>query len=454
LIVAVTATLTLILGAGGASLVYQQQIIPAITAKMKNQGGGSGGGPPGGGPPPARVRVAEIRQQMVKPRFDVVGRLEELERTTVAAEVSGKLTAVPVEAGDQVKADETVLARVDEVWSQLELEAAKADVAAAEATLDQSRRDLQQLEQLLKANSAQPKEVADQRAQVKANQAQLDAAIARRKRAEERVNRLVVTAPFDGVVVDKQAEVGQWVEPGSAVVEIISRGQIDAVLNVPEKHINTVSPGNEVPVLVEPLNRRVVGKVVAINPSGNNPARTFPVEVRLSDEGGRLKPGMSVTGQLPLAEKAQRLTVPRSAVSFGPQGAAIWLASGGNRATAGGAGGSGGNSGGGGDGPSGGGSPSNEGAQQQGKAGPMPSAKRLDVEVLFGIEDDYVVQPVGQPRQSELEAGRRVVIEGWERLAPGQALKIVGTGEPEGAEQVDNSPALGGDETVETSDAG
>jgi RND family efflux transporter MFP subunit len=419
LIVLITASLALVLGAGGVALVYQQQVIPGIMAKMQQQGPPGSGAP--AGPPPAQVRVAAMAERSLKPRFEVVGRLQELERTTVAAEVSGKLVAVPVEEGDRVEAGQTTLAKVEDVWAKLDLEAATADVAAAEATLDQSQRDLQYLEKLLEANSAKPKEVADQRASVKSDRATLDAAKARRARARQRVNRLTVTPPFDGVVVDKRAEVGQWVEPGTTVVEMVSRGQIDAVLNVPEKRINTVQVGDLVTVVVEPLAYQTNGEVVAVNPSGDNPARTFPVKVRLDDAKGKLKPGMSAIGQLPLAEAAQRLTVPRAAVSFGPRGASIWVAQ--PPAPAGVA-------------PPRDGEGAESGdSSEEGASGPpaMPKAKRVDVEVLFPIEGGYAIKPVAGDEGADLNADQRVVIEGWERLMPGQPLKIVGTGEPKAA---------------------
>ncbi len=48
-------------------------------------------------------------------------------------------------------------------------------------------------------------------------------------------------APFDGLVVSKMAEVGRWVDPGDAVIEVVSRGTIDAVVDVPERLIDRVT---------------------------------------------------------------------------------------------------------------------------------------------------------------------------------------------------------------------
>lgn len=340
------------------------------------------------GMPPAKVRLGVARLDNVQNRFEVIGRLVEVHRTTVAAEVDGKIVAVPAEEGDAVEAGKTVLARIDDVWAKLDLAAAEADVQAAKATLDQSQRDLSYLDALLASGSAKPKEVEDMRARVQSRQAELDAAIATRDRARQRVDRLSVLAPIDGVVIRKLTEVGQWVTQGDAVAEVISRGQIDAVVDVPESLINHVAMGDEVRVLIDALGQHVMGKVVAITPFGSNSARTFPVQVRLDDQQGKLKAGMSVTALLPMAEQSEQLTVPRDAVLSSSNGSVIWVAADG--------------------------------------AGPMPVATQVPVEQLFGEGERYVVRPLPGPSESALHDGSKVVIEGAERLMPSQSLLIVG----------------------------
>lgn len=350
----------------------------------ESQAGGPGGDQ--GGPPPALVRLASAEARPVQRRTRIVGQLEPVQRATVAAEVEGRVIAMPVEAGDAVTGGETVLAEIDEVFVKLDLAAAEADVLAAEATLEQSESDLAELEELQRRNSATQKEVTDQRAEVKANRARLDAAIADRDRAREAVDRLRVIAPFDGVVIEKMTEVGQWLDPGSAVAEVISRGEIDARVDVPEQYVNAVGVGMSVVVIVEPLGERVTGEVVSVNPRGAAAARTFPVEIRLSDRDGALKPGMSVTAEIPLSEQQEMLTVPRDAVQFSEQqGATVWAAV----------------------------------AMGQ----PMPQAVPLPVEVLFGAGDAFVVEPRPAAMGPPLSAGQRVVIEGAERLFPTQPLR-------------------------------
>lgn len=393
----VAAIVAAILAAAITYLAVTALASPGPDAAASPAGGGGGpgggaGGPGQGGPPPALVRLGEATLKQVQQRTRIVGQLTPVQEAIVAAEVEGRVTAMPIDVGDRVVAGETVLAEVDEVFTQLELDAAEAEVLAAEATLAQAESDLEELESLARRNSATEKEVNDQRAQVKADRARLQASIAVRDRFRERVQRLKVVAPFDGVVTEKLTEVGQWLAPGASVARVVSRGRIDAEVDIPERFINAVEPGMAIAVLIEPLgNRRVEGEVVSINPRGASAARTFPVEVRLSDQGGELKPGMSVIAEVPLTGEAQRLTVPRDAVQFSETGATVWA-----------------------------GVPMGESASATPSAVPMP------VRVLFGSGPDFVIEALPSGMGPPLSAGTPVVIEGAERLFPTQPLKAMG----------------------------
>ncbi|MEM6458635.1 MAG: efflux RND transporter periplasmic adaptor subunit [Planctomycetota bacterium] len=351
------------------------------------------GGPPGGGggPPPSNVRVAAVEVQTLAHRVPVIGRLRETRRVTVTSEIEGKLTAVDVDEGDVVTGGQTRLAQVDEVWAGLALEAAEAEVAAAEAELDQARRDLDQLEQLGRAGSARPREVEDQRTLTRANAARLDAAVAARDRARVEAQRAAVVAPFDGAVSRKLVEVGQWVEPGDGLIEMISVGELDAVIDVPERYVGAVAVGDPVEVRIGVLDASMVGVVEAVRPDGSTAARTFPVKVRLDDPDGRLRAGMSVVAEVPVRREAEYVTVPRDAVLWGDDGAAVWYVS--------------------------------------DQVGPGPAAMPEPVDVLFGVGDRYAVRPLPGGPGPVLTPGTQVVIEGAERLFPTAPLAI--TPEPD-----------------------
>ena len=363
------------------------------------------------GPPPALVGVAIVLKQQVQNQWDVVGRLVEVRRALVAAEQSGRVMEVAAEQGDKVEAGRTALARIDDVWARLALRVAKTDLQQEDARvreeaarLERAQRDVTFLEGLLESHSARPKEVTDAHSAVAEKQAAL--AVARSAvataevqiaRCEVDLARSTVLAPFDGIVIAKMTEVGQWVTAGSPVAEIISVGEIDAVIDVPERFVNFLRPGLDLEVVIEPLATSVTGKIASITPLAASAARTFPVKIRFDDRQGKFKPGMSVTAHVPTGERLERLTVPRDAVKQAPSGSVVW-------------------------------------ANLDGKA--MPIA----VKVLFGVGDRYAVAAIGGG--PPLLPGGQIVTEGAERLFPTQPLIV--TNQPPASAPADSAPAQEG----------
>ena len=199
--------------AGAMGLFMYNRLSAAGQAQQQAPDAGMGGMPPG------KVRVASSRNDTIQQRFRVVGRLREIRRATVSSEISGRLIEVPVEEGDVVTGGKTVLGKIDDIWAKADLADAEAQVAEAQSSLAQAKQDFEMLEELQKALSAKPREVQEAGHLVAQREAKLKEAIALRDRRKEEVERVTIIAPFDGVVVRKDAEVGQWVAPGTPVAE-------------------------------------------------------------------------------------------------------------------------------------------------------------------------------------------------------------------------------------------
>lgn len=189
-------------------------------------------------------------------------------------------------------------------------------------------------------------------------------------------------------MVAKHAELGSHVTVGTPLVEIISSGQLDARLMVPESAVNLLEEGEHIAIRIDPLKEEVEGTVVSVTPYGPTASRTFPVRVRLDDQQGRLKVGMSVTASIPTGPERESLVVSRDAVLVRPDGATVWVAMAGEQpATA--------------------------------EVQPVP------VTVSDRMRDQYAIEPETASGQQLLVDGATVVIEGLERLMPGQVVRIV-----------------------------
>jgi RND family efflux transporter MFP subunit len=379
--------------------------------------------------PPASVRVGVVEYRTLQNRVPLNGRLQEVRRVTVTSEIEGKIVEVRVDQGDRVMAGDepTVLATIDDTWAKLAQRSAEASVAEAKARVRQAEADLKQLESLQQAGSAKSKEVEDQRTLLDANRAQLQAAQATLDRAAQELERATIVAPFDGAISQKIAEVGQWVAAGDPVVEMISTGEIDALINVPERYIGGFAIGDPVEVQLDAVGLTLTGQIAAVRPDAQTASRSYPVKVRLKDPEGQLKTGMSAIVYLPNSAKREFITVPRDAVLMTDLGAQVWFAmdpammSGGPPPT-----------------ESDASETERESSQKPGPTDvpisdgppPMPLAMSEPVEVLFGDGDRYAVEPLPGAKFPALNPGTQVVIEGAERLWPTRRLIIMNSPDP------------------------
>lgn len=339
--------------------------------------------------PPALIRVGSVEKKSLQPTRAIVGRLAEIRKVVTAAEVAGKIINMPIEEGTEVVGGETLLAEIDEVWSRLALRKSEAQKASIEAQLQFQEREWERVKNLIAVNATTESELERVQAaldELKARLAETEAVITEQ---EERLARAKLMAPFDGVVVAKHAELGGYVTPGTPVAEIVSRGEIDARIMIPESAVGLISVGQPLKIRVDPLGEEFEGTVASLTPYGPGASRTFPARVRLDDHGGRLKVGMSVTAWVPIAAQQEALVVHRDAVLIRPDESLVWVAV-----------------------------PEEEGDSAD--VFPVP------VTVTARTRDEFAVEPETENGRRLLVAGAKVVIEGAERLSgDSQQVRIV-----------------------------
>jgi RND family efflux transporter MFP subunit len=220
--------------------------------------------------------------------------IEALQDTPIYARTTGYIAKWTADIGDRVKAGQ-ILAVIDGPDLDQELNQARATLAQAKANLELARISADRWKELGKQNAVAQQDVDQKVADYTAGQAGVVAAQAAVDRLAQLKDFQQVTAPYDGVVSARNAQVGALINAGAGV-EIFHVAETDVLrvfVNVPQTYVRSIRKGLEADVLVPEFPGRVFHGVVArFAGSLDSASRTLLTEVRLANPKGELFPGM------------------------------------------------------------------------------------------------------------------------------------------------------------------
>lgn len=266
-------------------------------------GGASGGGrgPGGMGGGPAAVEVVTVEQGSIARSVTVSGVIEPIRTVGVNSQLSGAVLAVNVEEGDAVSRG-AVLARMDD----REL---RAQLAAAEASLQVTEAAYERAEQLRDRRVITLPEYERERTAYAAAQAQVD-------QLRTRIGYATVNAPVAGVITEKRVEAGDVVGSQTRLFDLADVSTLVVRVGVSELDVVEVNPGDRVRVALDAFpGREFQGRVRRVFPSADPTTRLVPVEVALEGTGAR--PGFLARTTFELGERENVLLIPASAVVSG-----------------------------------------------------------------------------------------------------------------------------------------
>lgn len=267
------------------------------------------------------VSVTSPRQEALTGTLNLSGTLTAERRAGLSPRVDGLVADVAVDAGDQVKAGDTLLS-LDDALARQTLARLQAVTAQARATLDNAQRLVDEARPLVQDKHLPRSELANREAGLALAQAELAAARAAEREQSEILSRHRLPAPFDGVIVQRGTEAGEWVTRGTPVLELVATDRLRLDVQAPQEHYRELSDDSSVQVRLDALDDQTLpGRIVARVPVSDPASRTFLVRVVVDDPQHRLMAGSSATARFRVSGQAQaRLVIPRDALLLHPDG--------------------------------------------------------------------------------------------------------------------------------------
>ena len=252
-------------------------------------------------------------------------------RATVAAKITGRVTGVFFDEGMHVPQG-FVLAKLDDSDVRRALDSAVADRNATEAQNADFQVQLKNAEielhraQELQAAGVQSQETLDNarttadslRAKIALTKQQVAASDARIQEARQAVDNCVIRAPFDGIIVSKDAQVGEMVSPISAgggftrtgIATIVDMNSNEIEVDVNEAYIARVEPGQPVTAVLDAYpDWQIPSKVRTVIPTADRQKATVKVRISFLKLDPRILPDMGVKvtflGEAPVENKGE-----------------------------------------------------------------------------------------------------------------------------------------------------
>ena len=213
-------------------------------------------------------------------------------RSEVAAKIIGRVAAVHADEGQRVNRGQPLLT-LETDYLRLNLQAAQAEMARAQAMMNEAQRDLARKQELIGKGSI-PQATFD-RSQANFDQARAAHAGASAQVAllRQQVNDSTLRSPISGVVESQRAEVGQKLGDGAVAFVVAQTSPLKLRFSVPERYLGRIVPGKRVVARVDPYpSETFEGTIRTVAGVIDPRTRTMFAEAEFGNADGRLRPGL------------------------------------------------------------------------------------------------------------------------------------------------------------------
>lgn len=273
---------------------------------------------------PLRVEFVTVERTQTSATFDTTGEVIARDPITAAFSEGGRVTDVLYDVGDHV-AKGTVLARIDNTQQSESLNAARASLDAANATLTQAKADEARQDRLLERGFATRAARDDALQALRAAESAVVRAEAEVERAQSDLDDTVLEAPLDATITDRQAEPGLVISPAQAAFTLAPQGRRDALFNVPDALYAEKPAELDIDMhLLETPDHKLKGRVREISPLVSEETGAVAVTVTILDPPSTMQIGEPIRGQIKLPSSSV-ISLPWTALTATQDGPAVWV---------------------------------------------------------------------------------------------------------------------------------
>ena len=264
------------------------------------------------------------------------GKVESTETAVISTRLMGFITKINVRPGDRVKKGQ-LLATISNGDILAKHAQAGAMVTESEAALSDAKKDYERYQQLYEQQSASVKEFENIALHYNSVKAKTEAARQMQKEAEAMLAYSHLTAPFSGVVTQRNADEGSMANPGMPILVLEQAGSYQVNTFVSENDISKIKTGAAAEIVIKSTGQNIQGTVSEVSPSSRMNGGQYLVKVRIDQTGKQgLFAGMyahvAISSSAVKSSDEERLLVPGKALVKRDQLHGLYTVSDGNTA--------------------------------------------------------------------------------------------------------------------------
>jgi len=277
-----------------------------------------------GGEDAAAFRYGEVTRGDLSQSVSATGALGAVTTVQVGTQVSGQVSAIYADFNDQVKKGQ-LLARIDPTLAEQAVQDAQAGLDRARAGVQQAQADYARNRPLFDAKVITAEEFQGYEYKLRVAQADLKSAQVTMQRAQRYLGYTEIYAPIDGVIVERNVDVGQTVAASFSAPQLfliandLSKMQILA--SVDESDIGQIHEGQPVSFTVQSFADRTFHgtvKQVRLQSTTTENVVNYTAVIEVGNPDGKLLPGMTATVDFQTGSATNALLVPNAALRFTP----------------------------------------------------------------------------------------------------------------------------------------
>ena len=261
--------------------------------------------------PPQAVSTVVAANREWQPQLQAVGSLRAVNGATLSLEAAGVVDKIGFDSGQDVQAGQVLLQlRADDDIAKLA--SLQASAALAQVNYD---RDLRQF----RAQAVSQAVIDSDTYNLRNARAQVD-------EQQAIVDKKTLRAPFAGRLGIRQVDLGQYLNPGTAVVTLQALDPLYVDFTLPQQTLNQIAVGQSVTASVDTFpGQTFAGRIIAVNPLVDADSRNVQVRASLGNPDRRLLPGMFATVTIDAGAPHEAVTLPQTAVSYNSYGSTVYL---------------------------------------------------------------------------------------------------------------------------------